>query len=207
VATGASGFRCVEATWVQPKVGCRGSTIQSAVYWVGLGGFDQRSLVQVGTESVCDHGVATASAWHESLPVERFSIRSGLEIAVGDRIWAQVRWVGSFRYRISLSDLTSRRHLTLEVVNKNLKRTSAEWIVESPTGGCPSHCRTLKMPDFGTFRFAEAWTTIGNSRRAIDAERFSHTIESMVSPAGAVRAEVTTTGSTGTSFAVRWRRP
>jgi hypothetical protein len=207
VATGASGFSCVEAIWVQPKVRCRGTGVQSAVYWVGLGGFEQRSLVQVGTESVCSGGEATASAWHESLPLERFSIRSSLPISVGDRIWAQVRWLGGSRYRISLADLTTRRRFAVEVVNKALKRASAEWIVEAPTGGCPNRCHTLKMPDFGTFRFSGAWTTIASARRQIDAERFTHSVETMVNPAGAVRAEVTTTGASGTSFAVRWRRP
>ncbi len=207
VATGVSGFSCIEATWVQPKVRCRGTSIQSAVYWVGLGGFDQRALVQVGTESVCDHGVVTMSAWHESLPRERFSIRTGLPISVGDRIWGQVRWIGGSRYRISLADLTNRRRFAVEVVNKTLKRTSAEWIVEAPTGGCPSRCHTLKMPDFGTFRFSGAWTTIGSVRRQLDADRFTHSIETMVNSAGSIRAEVTTTGASGTSFAVRWRRP
>jgi hypothetical protein len=203
----ADGFTCVEAIWVQPKVRCRGTSIQSSVYWVGLGGFDQRSLVQVGTESLCSGGKAVTSAWHESLPRERFSIRTGLPIAVGDRIWVQVRWLGGSGYRISLADLTSRRHFEVEVTNKTLKRTSAEWIVEAPTVGCPSRCRTLKMPDFATVRFQGTWTTIGGLRQPLDAADFTHAAQTMVNSAGAVRSDISATSPTGTGFSVRWRRP
>ena len=207
MANGAQGFNCVEATWVQPTVRCRGTTNQSAVYWVGLGGYGQRALVQIGTESTCIGGEALAAAWHESLPRERFSIRAPLDISVGDRIWAQVRWLSGSRYRLSLVDLTTRKDFSIRVNNTTLKRTSAEWIVEAPTGGCPSHCRTLKMPDFKTFRFRAAWVAIGGVRRQIDSARFTHVLETMVSSAGATRAEVTSTAADGSSFAVRWRRP
>ena len=207
VASGAQGFSCVEATWVQPTVRCRGTTTQSAVYWLGLGGYGQRSLVQIGTESTCIRGEALAAAWHESLPREHFSIRTPLDISVGDRIWAQVRWLGGSGYRLSLVDLTTRKHFAIRVTNTTLKRTSAEWIVEAPAGGCPSQCRTLKMPDFKTFRFGAAWVSIGGVRRQVDSGRFTHVIEAMASSAGAIRAEVTSTSADGTSFAVRWRRP
>ena len=200
-------FDCVEATWVQPKVRCRGNAAQSVVYWVGLGGYGQRSLVQVGTESSCLHGTAVTAAWHESLPKEHFSIRTPTRIKVGDRIWAQVRWLGGSRYRLSLANLSNREHFSVKVTNSTVKRTSAEWIVEAPTGGCPSRCRTLRMPDFGTFKFSGAWATMTGRRVQVDASRFVAIIERMISVSGAVRAEVTSTAATGTSFSVRWRRP
>jgi hypothetical protein len=207
VATGAQGFNCVEAIWVQPAVQCRGTSTQSAVYWVGLGGYGQRALVQIGTESTCIGGEALAAAWHESLPRERFSIRAPLTIAVGDRIWAQARWLSGSRYQLTLADLTTQKRFSIRVTNTTLKRTSADWIVEAPTGGCPNHCRTLKMPNFKTFRFRAAAVSVAGFRRQVDAASFSHVLEAMVSTAGAIRAEVTSTTADGTSFAVRWRRP
>ena len=200
-------FDCVEATWVQPKAPCGGTTGRSSVYWVGIGGYGQRSLVQIGTESSCVHGTAVAAAWHESLPKERFSIRTQTAIGVGDRIWAQVRWLGGSRYRLSLANLSNRQHFSVRVINGTVKRTSAEWIVEAPTGGCPNRCHTLKMPNFGTFRFQAAVATMGGVRWAVDASRFSPVVERMISSSGATRAEVTTTAGTGTAFAIRWRRP
>ena len=200
-------FDCVEATWVQPKAPCGGTTGRSSVYWVGIGGYGQRSLVQIGTESSCVRGTAVAAAWHESLPKERFSIRTQTAIRAGDRIWAQVRWLGGSRYRLSLANLSNRQHFSVRVTNGTVKRTSAEWIVEAPTGGCPNRCHTLKMPNFGTFRFQAAVATMGGVRWAVDASRFSPVVERMISSSGATRAEVTTTASTGTAFAIRWRRP
>jgi peptidase A4-like protein len=207
VATGATTFACVEATWTQPKVRCVGSAAQSVVFWVGLGGFDQRGLVQVGTESTCGPAGTLVAAWHESLPKERFSIRSAIRVSAGDRVWAQARWLDGSHYRLSLADLTNRQHFTLRVTNAVVDRTSAEWIVEAPTGGCPSHCHTLRMPDFRTFRFSEAWLSLGGVRRPVNGTRFVHVREAMVNSAGATRAAVTSLGSTGASFTVRWRRP
>ena len=206
VATGATTFSCVEAVWTQPKVRCRGSAQQAAVYWVGLGGYDHHSLVQIGTESACVGGVAQAAAWHESLPRETYALRANLRIRVGDRIWAQVRSLGNGRYRMSLVNLTTRKRVAIPIVNTTLKRTSAEWIVEAPTGGCPQACHTLRMPDFKTFAFEEAWLSLAGARRPLVGARFVHAAESMVAADGLVRSEVTSTGQDGTSFMVRWRR-
>jgi hypothetical protein len=207
LASGGDGFDCVEAIWVQPTVRCRGTITQSAVYWVGLGGYLQESLVQIGTESTCIRGETSASAWRESLPDERFYLRVPLEIEPGERIWAQVRWLSGARYRLSMANLATRRHFSIEVINTTLERTSADWIVEAPTSGCPSRCRNLKMPDFKTFRFRSAWVSLDGVRRQVDSAPFVHTVETMVSAAGAVRADVISTAADGTSFAVRWRRP
>ena len=207
MATGATTFACVEAIWTQPKVRCRGSSQQEAVYWVGLGGYDHHSLVQIGTESICFGGVAQAAAWHESLPRETYAIRAPLKIAVGDRIWGQVRSLGKGRYRMTLVDLTSAKILSIQVVNKTLRRTSAEWIVEAPTGGCPLACRTLKMPDFKTIHFEGAWLSLGGVRRRMVGSKFVHSDEMIVASDGRTRSEVTATGKDGTSFDVHWRRP
>jgi hypothetical protein len=207
VATGASAFACVEGIWTQPKVRCRGSGQQAAVYWVGLGGYDHHSLVQIGTESLCIGGVAQAAAWHESLPRESYAIRANLRISVGDRMWGQVKSLGKGRYQLTLVDLTTRKRLSIKAVNKTLKLTSAEWIVEAPTGGCPQSCHTLKMPDFKTVHFEAAWVSLSGVRRKLVGGRFVHAEEAMVAADGSTRSEVTTTGKDGTSFAVRWRRP
>jgi hypothetical protein len=207
VATGATTFACVEATWTQPKVRCIGSSAQSVVFWVGLGGFNQGGLVQVGTESTCGPAGTLVAAWHESLPKEHFSIRSAIRISAGDRVWAQVRWLDGSHYRLSLADLTNHQHFALRVTNTIIERTSAEWVVEAPTGGCPSHCHTLRMPDFRTFRFSEAWLSLGGVRRPVNGTRFVHVREAMVSPAGVIRADVASLAATGASFTVRWRRP
>jgi hypothetical protein len=177
------------------------------VYWVGLGGYDHRSLVQIGTESVCIGGVAQAAAWHESLPRETYAIRGKLRISIGDRIWGQVRAIGKGRYRMTLVNLTTRKRISIRVVNSTLKRTSAEWIVEAPTGGCPQACHTLRMPDFKTIAFEEAWLSLAGIRRPLVGTRFVHAAEAMVAADGKTRSEVASTGDDGTSFTVRWRRP
>jgi hypothetical protein len=207
VATRATSFTCVEATWTQPKARCRGTSTQSVVYWVGLGGYNQRSLVQIGTESTCQAGVRVNAAWHESLPRERYSIRTATSIRPGDRIWAQVRWIGGSHYRLSLANLTNRQHFSIRVTSTTLKRTSADWVVEAPSGGCPTNCHPVKMPDFQTFKFRDAWVTTDGRRLQVDASPFVAVVETMVDSAGRIRAEVTSTATAGTGFSIRWRRP
>jgi hypothetical protein len=196
----------VEATWVQPKVICHGLADQSATYWVGLGGYDLRGLVQIGTESTCLNGRPQAAAWRESLPKQRYAVRLGLDIRVGHRIRAQVRWLSGSKYRLTLVDLTNRQRFTITDTNTTVRRTSADWIVEAPTGGCPDACRVLKMPDFGTLAFSDAWTTWAGQRLPLDAAGFVHLRVSMETSTGKIRARVASTATDGTAFRVRWLR-
>lgn len=201
-----SRFTCVEATWIQPTVECHGLGDQAVTYWVGLGGYDQHALVQIGTESTCLDGQPHASAWRESLPQQRHSMRLGLDIRVGHRIRAQVRWLGGSEYRLTLVDLTNRQRFTIEDTNTVVRRSSAEWIVEAPNGGCPKSCRILKMPDFGTLTFVDARMTYAGRRLPFDAAGPVHLRETMQTQAGKLRSQVTSTAPSGTWFKVRWRR-
>lgn len=208
VASASSAiFTCVEATWVQPSIKCTTTATRAVVYWVGLGGVNQKGLVQVGTDTSCIHGVAVARAWHESLPAERYMVSFVLEIRPGDRIHAQVRRVDASHYRLAVENLTSGGWLAASSTNTTLKRTSAEWIVEAPTIGCPSACKVAPMPNFGTFQFADVWATASGLRVPLDASGFSHVRTAMDSRTGRVRSAVSSTRSDGHGFAVRWRAP
>jgi len=200
-------FTCVEATWVQPEVRCHGLGDQSAAYWVGLGGYDEKGLVQIGTESICLGGLPVTRAWRQSLPRQRYTVGLGMDIRVGHKIHAQVRWLGGPRYRLTLVDLDSKESFTIDDTNSKIHRTSADWIAEAPTAGCPSHCRIQKMPEFETFTFLSAWATVAGRRVPVDGTGFTHVKIAMETSGGAARAEVTSLASNGTSFKVRWRRP
>jgi hypothetical protein len=200
------GFTCVEATWLQPSIRCHGLSPQSVTYWVGLGGYDETGLVQIGTESTCVNGHRLVSAWRESLPRQHFSVRLGLGIRVGHKIRAQVRWLGGTRYRLIVVDLSNGQHLTVDDSNAGVHRTSAEWIAEAPTGGCPKHCHVVKMPEFGTVTFLDAWATVAGRRVPLDGYGFTHVKMTMETSSGAVRSRVVSVAPSGTSIEVRWRR-
>ena len=82
-------------------------------------------------------GTRINAAWRESLPKERYSVRTATSIRPGDRIWAQVRWLGGSRYRLSLANLTNRQHFSVRTTNTTLKRSTAEWVRRVALGRLP----------------------------------------------------------------------
>jgi hypothetical protein len=199
-------FACVEATWTQPAVRCPSKGSRTVAYWVGIGGVGQEGLEQIGTQSACNDGRELIVVWHESLPRERSQVAEPLDVHAGDQIWAQVRWVGGARYRLTIVDITHPQQLSVTDTNSRLRRTSAEWVVEAPTGGCPTSCHVLSMPNFGRFRFTGTFVTANGIRRPLDGAGFVHDRVTMVTRTGAVRSVVSSTAADGVSFTVDWKR-
>src|SRR4029077_15372765 len=96
---------CVEASWIQPKIRC-GSTRQAVSIWIGIGGFDQDGLEQIGTEADCEGGGVVVTRWHESLPSQHFEVPIHLTIRPGDRVRARVLVVTATVYQLSIANLT-----------------------------------------------------------------------------------------------------
>ena len=203
----AQQFSCVEGTWKQPSVHCPSRGVRTVSYWVGIGGVGQEALEQIGTQTECAGGRAIVVAWHESLPRERAEVTEPLDVRPGDTVWAQARWLGAAAYRLSLVDITHPVQFGIRDSNPTLRRTSAEWIVEAPTGGCPDSCHVLSMPDFGRLRFSGTWVTAADVRAPLDGSGFTHERETMITRKGLVRSVVSSTAPDGTSFTVVWKRP
>jgi len=197
---------CIEATWTQPSVRCPSKGSRTVAFWVGLGGVGQQSLEQIGTQSSCTDGRELIVVWHESLPRERAEVVEPLDVHTGDQIWAQVRWLGGARYRLTIVDITHPQQISVTDTNSRLRRTSAEWVVEAPTGGCPTRCHVLSMPNFGRFRFTGTFVSAEGVRRPLNGVGFTHERETMVTSTGAVRSVVSSTASDGASFTVEWKR-
>lgn len=196
---------CVEAIWTQPTIRCTSARTAISM-WVGLGGFDQEGLEQIGSEVDCLHGHPNGFLWHESLPFERYEVPIRLAVERGDHLRVQVRLLGGATYQLSIANLTRGTVFTVRDVNTRIRPTSAEWIAEAPTGGCPLDCHVLPMPNFGHLIFSGTWLTVGGRREPLDGVDVSHVAIQMLSPDGSARADVLSTASSGTSFTVAWRR-
>jgi hypothetical protein len=207
VSSSSTPFTCVEATWTQPSVDCRGSSLKAVAYWVGIGGVGQVGLVQTGTETQCLHGSAVIGAWQQSLPQERYAVPLDLTVAAGDQVHAQVLAVGRTSYTLTVEDLTTGASVTATVVNRTVHPTTAEWIVEAPTVGCPARCAIATLPDFGTVAFTRVAVTVNGANAPLDAAGVAHTRTTLTTSSGLTRAGVTATGKDGRSFSVTWRRP
>ena len=164
---GSDTFSNVEGTWAIPTVtGGRGTTYSSA--WVGLDGYDNGTVEQIGTEQDWTGRGQSNYVWFEMYPSGAYEIE-GFPCNPGDVISAQVHYVGPTtvqegRGRNAVSVQESVFQLSIENVTRKVSytvpasyttvataaRASAEWIMEAP-----SSRQVLPLADFGTAIFTD----------------------------------------------------
>lgn len=207
-------FRSVVAEWQVPAVTCATASPAWSSSWVGLGGYRQRStgLDQTGTESDCSRtGHPVYVAWYELVPSP--ARRLPLHVSPGDVMGGLVSAAGR-RITITLEDLTTHRGFRRTFDAENVDATSAEWIVEAPSGCTQAgSCQPLPLADFGRVGFASAQAVTRAGRTgAIRSPWWSTTTITLIpggprfASAGAPAEAVPTPLSAGASaFSVTYR--
>ncbi|HLI61174.1 MAG TPA: G1 family glutamic endopeptidase [Solirubrobacteraceae bacterium] len=158
--SGATAFRSVTGSWVQPAARCSASGPTYAAFWVGLGGADGRqALEQDGTEANCDaNGNAHYYAWYELVP--NAPVRVDLAVQPGDHM-AATTTVDGHRVTETIANRTTGRSVTRTLTMSNPDVSTAEWIAEAPSR-CQSgatDCTALPLSNFGSVRFTSASAT------------------------------------------------
>ena len=128
--TGTSdGFTNVAASWVQPAGQCS-SGDQYSAFWVGLDGYTSSTVEQTGSEVDCVGQTAEYYAWYEIYPAAEVTFSN--TVKAGDRFSASVRYMGSNKFRLTITDATQhwKRSATRRLAGA--ARTSAEVIAEAP---------------------------------------------------------------------------
>lgn len=149
--THAGTFESVSADWIQPAGQCT-STDTYAAFWVGLDGFNDRTVEQTGSEVDCRGGSPVSYAWYEMYP--RASVTLKDAVAPGDRFRASVTADGGGQFTLMLADVTEGWTNTVTRTQNGAKLSSAEVIAEAPC--CTSAGRFLRLTDFGTVQFGDA---------------------------------------------------
>ena len=131
-AVTAGPYTSASGTWVVPAVRATATPTYSST-WVGIDGFANESLIQVGTAQSFHDGQAFYSAWWEVLPAVAQPISSGLGRAgrhhqCDDREDVGGPWTITLRNRTSGEEFS-----TTEAYSG--PGASAEWIQEAPTVG------------------------------------------------------------------------
>jgi len=145
-------FHSVSASWIQPRARCGRSAgkQQFAAFWVGLDGFNSKSVEQTGTDSDCNGIHPHTYGWFEMFPKAPVIFKN--PVKPGDHISASVTFSGTAKYTLVLKDTT--RHWTQTIVRRNatFARSSAEVITEAPSSGATG--AVLPLANFGTVRFS-----------------------------------------------------
>jgi hypothetical protein len=152
--TAAAPYTSASATWQVPDVSYDGGTTpygyEYVLNWVGIGGYGDSTLIQLGTEEmVSTSGTRTFYTWYELYPA--LSQSAGLTVKPGDIVTASLQCTAACSpsqtqtWQLIISDDTSGAAWTQSFQYQS-SMASAEWIVEPPYYNPPGF---LPLADYG----------------------------------------------------------
>jgi len=150
VATRASGYGEVRATWRVPAIKCSRATHgNGTVYaWIGEGGYARgvmSPLIQAGTASDCFDGLLRYHAFYETYPGS-YAQDFPVSIEAGDAFAVLVRQISASQWKLSVHDLTLHERSSTLIYHQ-VDMTTADFVVERPTL-CSSDCSQVSVPRF-----------------------------------------------------------
>jgi hypothetical protein len=190
----------LSGSWTVPRVYPSENDTFSGV-WVGIGGYGEETLIQVGTEQEYINGRASYYAWYELLPDYLIRIPR-LHVRAGDTITASISLVNenASTWSIEINDVTQGEHYKKEVVY-NSSKLSAEWIVERPK----VNDTISTLADFGNVTFTDCQATLNGVTDVIGNFSYAHLV--MHEEEGASLVSVSSLNSDGSSFTVSYLEP
>ena len=161
-----NGFvNSVTGSWVVPTVISNSSQDSYVATWVGIDGYKDETVEQIGTEEDSVNGVQNNYAWVEFYPSPSRIIR-GITVHNGDVFTASVTYEGGSLFAMMITDLTTGQSYS-RTYNAFAQRQSAEWVVEAPS----SSSQVLPLGNFGTVNFSNAqFTDNSGTTYAIDGQ-------------------------------------
>jgi hypothetical protein len=205
-------FTSVTGRWVQPTASCSTTERTFSAFWIGLGGFSERSFAveQTGTVANCSDGTPYYRAWYELYPAPPVYLR--ILIRPGDLLNATVAVEKTKTIVIRLKNVTTGKAFTRKLRMAHPDRSSAEWVAEAPTGcDYTGVCSTLPLTNFGTVSFSHGTATVkGHRGRISDPSWAATAIELHDDPADPSQAGANAIpgalGPDGGSFAITWQQ-
>ncbi|MGW1076114.1 G1 family glutamic endopeptidase [Streptomyces sp. NPDC002537] len=143
---GGQSFTTASASWTVPDISCS-APADAVAEWVGLDGWGNGTVEQIGIQETCETGVPSYANWVEFYPKPPEYLND--RVLPGDRIHAQARFVSGTTYELSMHDETQGWVENKKVDGWNAANASAEVIVESNRRSFPRFDRI----DFTQARF------------------------------------------------------
>ncbi len=191
----------VQGTWTEPTANCSSGRTTYASFWVGIDGYSSSTVEQTGTDSDCAGHTAHYYAWYEFYPAGSVGI-STISVHPGDTISATVRYLAATgKFRVTLTDGTHSFATTGTVTGA--KRSSAEWIAETPELCGASGCSLAKLTHFGVAHFRDCRATINGTAGSISS--FPQVVHINLKRGSATMAVTSGLPSSGSAFAVTWK--
>jgi len=180
--SGANTVSSVSAEWVIPYVECPSGNYQYqdtiTSNWVGIDGFSDQTVEQLGTATQCFEGVTYYYVWYEMFPAG--TVEEGTVACInynvdcpqpGDLIAASVTVTPGGNYTLSLTDFTRPQEsfsVTATCAPSTCLDSSAEWIVERPAFELPFGFQLVPLVDFSQTGFSNGALTSGGKTTKIE---------------------------------------
>jgi hypothetical protein len=168
----------VSGTWVVPTaMATSNSAANSAnpqcATWVGIDGFGNSTVEQIGTASYLFGGIPEYYAWYELYPANMMEIGKLTlgKISPGDTMTASVQYgLPSYpnEFLLTITDNTTGKSYSTPQADATATRSTAEWIAEAPS----TTSGVEPLPLIGSVPFTNASATIGGITGPIDDPSF-----------------------------------
>jgi Peptidase A4 family len=179
---GSQTVSSVRGEWVIPYVQCPTGLYQLQdafiAQWVGIDGFSNGTVEQLGSGTQCFEGVTYYYVWYEMFPagtVEEGTldcINNNVDCPEpGDHIAASVTVTAGGNYTLSLTDFTRPQEsfsVTATCAPSVCVDSSAEWIVERPAFDLPFGFQILPLVDFFQTGFSDGRVTSSGKTTKIE---------------------------------------
>jgi hypothetical protein len=185
--TGSNTVSQVSGNWTVPAVSCLPRPYQNQdaflANWVGIDGFSDSTVEQLGSATQCFEGVEYYYVWYEMYPAG--TVEEGTTACIndnvdcpkpGDKISASVTVTaagsGENNYKLTLTDHTRPQEsfsTTQQCAAATCTDSSAEWIVERPAvlPPPPAPVQILPLADFWRTSFSSADVVSGGKYSSI----------------------------------------
>jgi hypothetical protein len=193
-------FTVASATWIVPQANCGFLETSSSATWIGIDGFNESTVEQIGTDSNCVLGQGEYWAWWEMYPGGPQAIgvpTVSYVVYAGDTMSARVVSTGAPGwYQLSIQDETEGWTYVTTQYAANALGMTAECMEEQPAAG------GLPFTNFGSVTFNQCRTTGSDG---IATPIWDHPNQAVNMTSGSTqKATVSPLSEDGTTFTVTW---
>ena len=191
----------VAGSWVVPTLAATTDDTYCAI-WVGIDGWMNGTVEQIGTSHNWSNGAQQNYAWFEMYPQGSYEI-SGFPVDNGDVVSGRVAYDGDNTFKLVITNFTkgvSTAIPTSYTMSSTALRSSAEWIVEAPFSGS-----ILPLSDFQTVTLNYCSAVINGVHGLINNGAWMNDEITMEKTNGVVEAQPTVLLKEGSCFQVAWK--
>lgn len=194
----------VYGTWIVPQVMAPSQANTKNTYsslWIGIDGYNNGTVEQIGTAHEWHNGKAVHYAWFEMYPNAAFEI-TGFPLNPGDSISATIEYKGNNVFQMTLANNTRKVQTTVPTVyttSSDAVRACAEWIAEAPYMN-----GILPLAHFSPVPFSRCIATITGVTGSISDHVWHHDNIMMKNALMVPKATASTLQESGQSFTVTW---